>query len=286
MTQPSNVIERIELAASHDPSRRIGVRIERATGNHERLPYAVLCHGFKGFMDWGFFPALSSAFANAGFLAVSLNASGCGVGDDPMVMSDEGAFREDTYSKQLSDVAQVRAWAARHPGARPAREVLFGHSRGGGMAVISAAELAPKALVTWAAFDDADRFDEETKAAWRLDGELQIPNGRTGQIHRIGIGALDDLEAHRERLDILAAARRLAAPYLVVHGTDDPTVEVAAAGRLQGAAPEAEKLILEGADHGFGARHPMPPSVEGFPDLERAVGATLRFARRSVGISD
>lgn len=283
MTSESHVIERVQLAASHNPSRSIGVRTERAAGMPERRPFAVLCHGFKGFMDWGFFPALSTAFAEAGFLAVSLNASGCGIGNDPLIMSDEAAFRDDTYTKQLSDIAQVRAWAAAHPAALPGREVLFGHSRGGGMAVISAAEQAPQALVTWAAFDDADRFDEETKAAWRRDGEIQIPNGRTGQIHRIGMGALEDLEANRGRLSVLAAAGRLAVPYLVVHGTDDSTVEVGAARRLLDAAPGAEEFILEGADHGFGARHPMPPTLGGFPDLGRAVATTLAFALRSVG---
>ncbi len=285
-TPPAHAIDRLHLVADHGrdhgPGRRIGVRIERLAGDTSPKPVAVLCHGFKGFMDWGFFPALSAAFADAGFLAVSLNASGSGIAGDPMTMDDEQAFFEDTYTKQLSDIAQVRAFASQHAEALQGGDVLFGHSRGGGMAVISAAETAPRALVTWAAFDDADRFDEETKAAWRREGELRIPNGRTGQIHRIGPGALDELEAHTGRLDILAAARRVEVPYLVVHGTADPTVDVAAAHRLLRAAPQSEGVILEGADHGFGARHPMASSVVGFPDLERAVAATLDFARRAV----
>ncbi len=278
--------ERLWLAVPGEPGRRMGVRVERGVGPEggpsERRPVIVLCHGFKGFMDWGFFPLLSKRFAQAGFVAVSLNASGCGVGDDPLVMDDEQAFFHDTYSRQLEDIARVREFARSLEGVDSKREALLGHSRGGGMAVISAAERPPAALVTWAAIDDPDRFDEATKAQWRADGELCVPNGRTGQIHRLSVAALDDFLEHKERLDILAAAGRYPGPFLAIHGSDDATVPWEAAERLAARAPGGSSLILEGANHSFGATHPLDGEL---PDaLQSALDATLAHVEALQGL--
>ena len=269
--------ERTFLRYDDEPGRRVGVRVERDPAREgEERPVAVLVHGFKGFMDWGFFPYLSRRLAAAGFVVVSMNTSGSGIGDDPLEMDDEDAFFRDSYSRQLEDIARVRAFARALPGVAPSREVLLGHSRGGGMAVVSASEQAPAALVTWAAIDDADRFDEATKARWRADGHLEVPNARTGQVHRMGLGGLEDFERNRERLDIQAAARRLEVPLLAVHGLEDATVPSEAAVTLSGLAPRGEALLIEGADHGFGATHPLraPESVDA---LSVALEATLSF---------
>ncbi len=188
-------------------------------------------------------------------------------------MSDEDAFFHDSYTRQLEDLAWDRRWARELPGVDATREVLMGHSRGGGMVVIAAAEDSPAAIVTWAAIDEADRFDEPTKAQWRTDGELRIPNARTGQVHRIALAALEDLELHRDCLDILAAAGRLTAPLLAVHGRDDTTVPWQAAERLAERAPEGRSLVIEHANHAFNARHPMESEVPA--ELEHAITASL-----------
>ena len=274
--------ERTFLTYPDEPGRRIGVRVELATdlelptGGMAR-PVAVLVHGFKGFMDWGFFPHLSRRLAAAGFVAVSMNTSGSGVGDDPLVMDDDEAFFNDSYSRQLEDMARVREFARGLPGVDPGREVLMGHSRGGGMAVISASEQAPAALVTWAAIGDADRFDDRMKARWRAEGFLEVPNARTGQVHRMGLAGLEDFERNSERFDIRAAAARLEAPFLAVHGLEDATVAYDAAVELSERAPRGEALLIEGADHGFGATHPLgaPGAIQ---TLEVAVDSTVTFA--------
>lgn len=282
MTEPDDapdgvLAERVALVAECDPERTVRLRIERLPGGKPR-PVAVLAHGFKGFMDWGFFPALSRALARAGFVVVSFNASGSGVGDDPLAMDDEDAFFHDTYSRQLADFAQVRAHARALDGVDPTRELLLGHSRGGAMSVVAAAEDPPARLVTWAAFDDVDRFDADTKAAWRRDGVFEVPNARTGQVHRMSVAILDDAERHRARLDPLAAAARVGVPWLVLHGGADPVVAPDCARRLAAAAAAAELVMLEGEGHTFGARHPMEPRLDVAPGLARAGEATLAFA--------
>src|SRR5262245_29396147 len=42
-------------------------------------PAVVVCHGFKGFMEWGFFPYVASLLAERGFAAVRFNLSGAGM---------------------------------------------------------------------------------------------------------------------------------------------------------------------------------------------------------------
>src|SRR5688500_243192 len=51
----------------------------RAGGRTSPRPAVVVMHGFKGFKDWGMFPPLADRLAQAGFTAVSFNASGSGV---------------------------------------------------------------------------------------------------------------------------------------------------------------------------------------------------------------
>ena len=116
-------------------------------------------------------------------------------------------------------------------------------------------------------------------AGWRDRGYLDVPNTRTGQVLRLNTSALDEVEQLREtELNVTAAAARVQAPWLVIHGTADETVPVDAAHRLHAAAPAvSELLLLDGVGHTFGARHPMgaPP-----PAVDRAVRATLGFFAR------
>jgi uncharacterized protein len=64
------------------------------------------------------------------------------------------------------------------------------------------------------------------------------------------------------------------APWLIVHGDRDTSVDVADAHRLFDAAGAAELLVVDGGDHGFGARHPYAGAT---PELHTAVEATLEW---------
>ena len=63
----------------------------------------------------------------------------------------------------------------------------------------------------------------------------------------------------------------------MVHGEGDATVDVSCGRRLAAAGPRSELLVIDGADHTFGARHPMAPDLGAAPDLEAAGAATLAF---------
>jgi pimeloyl-ACP methyl ester carboxylesterase len=247
---------------------------------------------------------------------VRFNLSGTGMLPGDELVTDPAAFRANTHSAELADLlhvleATVAAGSPGSPGSAgvassagssgsagssssslasvaggridPARVGLLGHSRGGGAAVLAAARdpwrERVRALVTWAAIARVDRYSPREKQAWRAAGELPVANARTGQQLALGRGLLDDVEGHAAGdLDILAAAGRRAAPWLIVHGDEDESVPASEAIELDAhAAGPHELLLIPGAGHTFGARHPFAGPT---PFLIQALNATQAWFRR------
>ena len=125
----------------------------RAAGRTSPQPAVLVIHGFKGFKDWGMFPPLAVRLARAGLSAISFNLSGSGV-DDAGDFAFPEKFGHNTFSAELHDIEVVlEALLAGRLGVAPPTAVgLFGHSRGGGMAILCAAG-NPRigAMVTWSA---------------------------------------------------------------------------------------------------------------------------------------
>jgi uncharacterized protein len=236
----------------------------------------VLVHGFKGFRNWGAWPSLMRELALAGHAAVSFDFSRNGIGADGE-FSALDLFRENTHTREIDELrAVVDALAAGRLGGRKIGRIgVVGHSRGGGAGVIAAAEDERiRALVTLAAIADIpSRWTEEHAAAWRRGEDVRVENARTKQLMPIGPDYWVDLQQNRERLDIAAAAARVTQPWLIVHGDADTSVPVADAHALFEAAGEnAELMLVKGADHVFGVKHPYAGPTD---DLRTVAEATL-----------
>lgn len=233
----------------------------------------ILVHGFKGFKDWGFFPFVAESLREANFVVCRFNMSRSGVGEDGDTFDRLDLFAGDTYTKQLRDLAAVVAHAH---GEFPFLPILLlGHSRGGGVALLGAGEVPHlRGVVTWSAISRCDRWDEETKRRWRADGHMDIVNARTRQTMRLSTEILDDYEANREQLDILAAAKRLRVPLLVVHGANDESVPVAESEDIVASASDASHAVIAGASHTYNGIHPL---VDVPLALSTAVAVTRRF---------
>lgn len=266
--------------ASRDggPPVRGDVRVRQG---HTPDAAVVFVHGFKGFRTFGFFPNLARAAAARGFAAVTFDFSHNGIGPDGAdTFSALPLFAGQTHTRNLAEIRRVvdvlTGGTALLP--RPARRVgLLGHSRGGGEAVLAAAEdPRVEALVTWAAIASiVDRWTPEQVQTWRAGGVVEIENARTRQAMPVGPLYWRDVEENRERLDIPAAAARLSIPWLIVHGDADASVPVAEGHRLFDAAGEnAELLVVEGADHGFNGRHPYAGAT---PELRMVADASLEW---------
>jgi uncharacterized protein len=241
----------------------------RAGGRGSPRPAVVVVPGFKGFKEWGMFPPFADRLARAGLSAVSMNPSGSGV-DDAGDFTLAERFGHNTYSAELDDTLEVVEALARGAlGVAPPSSIgLVGHSRGGGVGVLAAAEdRRITALATWAAISSVERWSPAEQRAWREAGVKEIVNARTGQRLPLYPDVLDDIDSHAAvRLDILGAAGRLAIPWLIVHGAEDESVSSLEAEALHAAARGdlARHLPIAGAGHTFGTVHPWRGETPAF----------------------
>ena len=248
----------------------------RAGGRSTSRPAVMVLHGFKGFKDWGMFPPLSDRLARAGFTAVSFNFSGSGV-DDAGDFAFPERFGHNTFSAELGDATTVLdSLFQGELGVPPPTSVgVVGHSRGGGIAVLQTArDSRIQVLVTWAAISSVQRWPVEDREPWRRAGKIPVTNTRTGQVLPLYPDVLDDIDQHGAALDILASARRIRVPWLLIHGAEDESVRFAEAELLRSAGPTERTRLLPvaGAGHTFGAAHPWQSST---PELDTVFDATL-----------
>ena len=248
-----------------------------------RAPVVVLCHGFKGFKDWGFFPWLAEGLAREGFAAVRMNFALNGIADDPLAFTRLDRFAANTITQELADldllISTLKSGGL--PGSDrldPARLGLLGHSLGGGVVLLRALEdPGVRAVATWSS---VERFwsgvDPEL---WRRQGHLDFLNSRTNQVMRVAYGAWEDIEAH-PGYDFGPRLNSLKVPLLLVHGSEDPSVPCAASGHLAALAGSRATLhLVDGGDHAFGASMPFKGAT---PRLEEALGATSGFFRKAL----
>ncbi len=248
-------------------------------------PTVVICHGFKGFMEWGFFPPLAELLVERGFTVIRFNYSGSGMRPGDELVTDTEAFRSNTFSLELIETLRVLQAAGTEIApdhVDPERIALLGHSRGGGASLLAAAHPdwrdRLKALVTWAGVGTFHRFDAATREVWHQQGGLPIQNARTGQDLELGIELLADLEHQSAVLDLEQAASERRAPWLIVHGAQDETVPPAEAESLERAAADPKELLMVGGgSHTFGAVHPFAGPTR---ELIQAMNASQIWLRR------
>ncbi|MFT4680201.1 MAG: pimeloyl-ACP methyl ester carboxylesterase [Granulosicoccus sp.] len=226
-------------------------------------PVVILVHGFKGFMDWGHFPLVGETFAKAGFALLRFNFSHNGTTPgQPSDFVDLDAFAENNLIKELDDLQTVINSLKEQRLFRDSKLdleniFLIGHSRGGGIALISGAEDSRiKGLATWASVNQYDRKGYPLDL-WQEKGKIYIPNSRTGQQLPMNWQFVESLQANIGRLNIRTQCAKIVVPTLIIHGTKDPTVPYSEARELVDWNEKFELYTIPDADHSFGGRHPM-----------------------------
>ena len=247
----------------------------------------ILCHGFKGFARWGAWPLLAAAINERGINAIAFDFSGSGVGADRESFTALDAFASNTYRRELEDLGAVASYATTH-GWTSRNCGLFGHSRGGATAIFFAADSDRVCcLATWASIATIERWSEEQIRDWGERGYIEVINSRTNQVMRINASAYEEcVRESRYGLDVERAAERVRARWLIVHGSADDVVPVDDAHRLAAANSRgdhgmvAELKIVEGANHVFGASHPLTAVPE---PLRELIDDTAEFFGRELG---
>lgn len=222
------------------------------------LGVVVFCHGFKGFKDWGHFNLVAAQFAAQGLAFVKFNFSHNGTTTDaPLDFADLEAFANNNFSKEMDDLGVVLDWVELNllNDAQPL--YLMGHSRGGGIAILKAAE-DPRVqkLVTWSAVSDFEsRFPEDLER-FKREGVVYIPNARTNQNMPLYYQFVEDYFANEDRLHIPNRLAQISIPYLIIHGTNDEAVSKDSAAFLAENCKGALVSYIEGTGHTFDAKHP------------------------------
>lgn len=247
----------------------------------EKLPLVIFVHGYKGYKDWGAWDLMAEKFARAGFFFVKFNFSHNGTTvRNPHDFADLEAFGNNNYSKEMSDLKVVIDHFYQDPKVDGQKIVLIGHSRGGGISIITTSEDERiNGLITLASVDTLERFPkDEALESWKQKGVYYVVNGRTKQEMPHYYQFYQDFEKDIHRFDVERATEMAKAHVLIVHGTRDESVSVKNAEHLHLLHPNSELFLVENANHTFGAKEPWEES-ELPKDLDIVIVKCIEFIK-------
>jgi len=232
---------------------------------NKQKPLVIFCHGYKGYKDWGAFELMSLNFLKADVALLKFNFShnGCTL-NQPIDFPDLEAFGNNNYIKELDDLESIINWICNAKEFKNEIDInnitLIGHSRGGAIAVLKAAEDSRiKKLVTWAALCDLNRamFHEGADLEqWKEDGVLYVLNGRTKQKMPHYIQFYNNFIKNKTRLSVENAAKKMMIPHLIIHGDNDLSVPFLHAQNLHRWNTTSKLIVVPKSNHVFGASQP------------------------------
>ena len=224
-----------------------------------KLPLVIFSHGYKGYKDWGAWNLMAEKYAKSGFFFVKFNFSHNGTTlENPTDFADLESFGKNNYSKELSDLELVIQYFSQNNRVDAENITLIGHSRGGGISIVKAAENSKiKNLITLASVDSLDRFPTDEKLEdWKKDGVYYNYNSRTKQQMPHYIQFLEDFEKNKERFSVQNTMANFKGKTLIVHGLEDEAVPFSSAENLHSFAKNSQLKLVEKANHTFGAKEP------------------------------
>lgn len=248
-----------------------------------RKDLVIIVHGFKGFMNWGFFPYAAETIAAEGFPVLSFNFSHNGVGEDLFNFTELDKFSLNTYSLEVDELNEIiKAFEKDYFGNKLDTKVnLIGHSRGGLSVVMNSENELVRSFITWAGISKIDRFSKRQKEEWRKEGNFGILNARTQQMMNLSVNLLDDIENNaQDKLNIKSVLNQNIKPYLIIQGEQDLAVKVDEAESLFSWTKENARLeLLPATGHTFDAVHPFEKTTE---NLSKVLNKTINFLKEVI----
>lgn len=241
---------------------------------HNILPKSCLIfvHGFKGFKDWGFVPYIGEYFAEKGFFVVTFNFSHNGIGENFTEFTELDKFANDTYSRQCNELTEIiTAVKSGVFGVKFSFIGLIGHSKGGAVSLLTAYKNKfINAVAVWSSISKLDRYSRKQKVMWRKDGYFSILNSRTGQILKLNVKFLEDIEKNKlTSLNLEKAISMLNKPLLIIHGQQDLTVKISEAKNIFHWSNKkyTQLKIIKSTGHTFNIKHPFEGTNEKFEQV-------------------
>ena len=275
----------------HGPHGPLSWTRHRVVGAH-RKGIILMVHGYKGFRRWGNWYGVAHNLVEAGWEVVRLDFSHNGhltpFDEDCL---DEEAWSANRYHMEVNEVEFGLAQLSKESG-EPL--VVLGHSRGGAIAALGAAQHQRNGgklsgVSMWSPVSDLfSRFPSGKELdEWEARGFIEVVNGRTGQVLRHPFDFFVESQSRKAMLDVQIAIRSLSCDILVVHGDSDEVVMPFEGKRIAGWAKSGTYERIEGGNHVFGMSHPWHEACEQTPALIAALRAQnqwLNHLHSSAGV--
>lgn len=247
--------------------------------NHPSQGAIVICHGYKGFKDWGMFPYVAKKLSEH-YDVITFNFSHNGVGENLVEFTELEKFAANTYSRELEDLdILIKSISEeRLPMNHKIRNhplFLMGHSRGAGVCLIYSFDNSDliQGVISWNGVADLDLFSNEEKNEMKSNGRAYIFNGRTKQQMPLNLEILEDMEEHQERYHILERVKYAKTPITLIQGSEDFQKLRKGSSLLQEANPFISWIEIPGGNHTFKTVHPFQGTTE---PLEEAILQTKK----------
>ena len=194
----------------------------------------VIGHGVTGNKDRPFVQALAEGLGAAGFPSLRFSFSGNG--------DSEGKFTDSCPSKEVGDLKSVLDAVS----AEGRTIVYAGHSMGGAVGVMAASQddrihklISLAGMVHTKKFYEVE-FGEETPDEGFMWEDEDCPLSSIYVEDMKSIGS------------VLEKGADISVPWLLIHGTEDDVVPIGETHEIvQKAGDNADKVVLDGADHVF-----------------------------------
>jgi esterase/lipase len=251
-----------------------------------KSPCVLVCPGFMAYKDWGPYQYYGNKFAEAGFISVVMNYSHSGIKDDVSKITDYDNFASNTVTQELIDMNIIIESIADSKfsdyGVDENKIIILGHSRGAANAVIAAArDRRIKALVTWAAIANYDRWTGHQKKAWKRTGYLPRKKDFKANPLRMDLSFLEDIEINKDKFNLVEAAQKVYVPWLIVHGEEDLLAKITEAEQLYNASNKSttEFIRLKKLGHLLGVEIPFDESN---PEINNVLDLTINWMHKNI----
>lgn len=280
-------ISNLSIAGKHDKPILADLFFK---DNQKPKGIVIFCHGYKGFKDWGAWDQMAEAFAKEDYFFLKFNFSHNGTTPENLTeFLNIEAFGDNNFVIELDDLQSIIDWITL-PSFKykdqldTSKITLIGHSRGGGITTIKAAEeVRITKLITLAAVSDfGSRFpDEEALEVWKEKGVQYITNTRTKQQLPHHYQFYENFKENEDRLNIQRAAENLKIPHLIIHGSGDTSVSISNAGHYFDWSPNSKLLLIDNANHVFGISHPWEEEV--LPEeFQQCIDESINFLKGEI----
>jgi uncharacterized protein len=252
----------------------------------KKAPLVIFCHGYKGYKDWGAWNLVAEEFVKKGFSFLKFNFSlNGGTMENPIDFPDLNAFSENTHSQEVKDVGRVLRFLPKQfsNDYDQSNVSIIGHSRGGGVALLSSVKYSTiNKVCTWASVSDyGERFpDDKEIQEWKKNGVRYVLNSRTKQMMPHKYSFYEDFIQNKEELNIKNAVQQITIPQLIIHGTLDQAVNIQNAHSLKNWNSSAILYRLR-TNHTFGIKHPWL-SNDLSTEMKNVVGETISFLEHKI----